>query len=58
MPPGHVDLSVLWVPIMPETSKLGPAMEEAGTRLGRALGEGIGDRHGSARTRQCIVALS
>jgi hypothetical protein len=28
--PSHVDLSVLWVPIMPETSKVGPAMEQAG----------------------------
>jgi hypothetical protein len=45
--PSHVDLSVLWVPIMPETSKLGPAMEEAGKDATETFGKataGIGDK--------------
>jgi hypothetical protein len=45
--PSHVDLSVLWVPIMPETSKLGPAMEEAGKDATESFGKatsGIGDK--------------
>jgi hypothetical protein len=45
--PSHVDLSVLWVPIMPETSKLGPAMEEAGKGATESFDKGtsgLGDK--------------
>lgn len=45
--PSHVDLSVLWVPIMPETSKLGPAMEEAGKDATESFDKGtvgLGDK--------------
>ena len=45
--PSHVDLSVLWVPIMPETSKLGPAMEDAGKDATEHFGKGshgLGDK--------------
>jgi len=38
--PSHVDLSVLFVPIMPETSKLGPAMEKAGQDATDSFGKG------------------
>jgi hypothetical protein len=47
MAPGHVDLSVLWVPIMPETSKLGPAMEDAGKSATESFDKGtsgLGDK--------------
>ena len=45
--PSHVDLSVLWIPLMPETSKLGPAMEQAGTDATESFGKGssgLGDK--------------
>lgn len=45
--PSHVDLSVLWVPIMPETSKLGPEMEKAGQSATESFGKGsekLGDK--------------
>jgi hypothetical protein len=45
--PSHVDLSVLWVPIMPETSKLGPEMEKAGKQATEDFGKGssgLGDK--------------
>lgn len=45
--PSHVDLSVLWVPIMPETSKLGPEMEKAGKQATEDFGRGssgLGDK--------------
>ena len=45
--PSHVDLSVLWVQIMPETSKLGPAMEDAGKDATEHFGKGshgLGDK--------------
>lgn len=45
--PSHVDLSVLWVPIMPETSKLGDAMEKVGKDATESFGKGtsgLGDK--------------
>lgn len=41
--PSHVDLSVLWVPIMPETSKLGPEMEKAGKDATESFQKGSSD---------------
>lgn len=46
MADGDFNLATLWVPVVPETSKVGPAMEEAGKeakgRFGSAV-SGIGD---------------
>ena len=45
--PSHVDLSVLWVPIMPETSKLGEQMEQVGKDATESFGKGsssLGDK--------------
>jgi hypothetical protein len=47
MAPSHVDLSVLWVPIMPETSKLGEQMEQVGKDATESFGKGssgLGDQ--------------
>lgn len=45
--PSHVDVSVLYLPLMPETSKLGEAMVKAGQDATESFGKGsagIGDK--------------
>ena len=43
MADGDFSLATLWVPVAPETSKVGPAMEDAGKEGKRRFGEGVKD---------------
>lgn len=43
MADGDFNLATLWIPVVPETSKVGPAMEDAGKEGSRRFGDAVKD---------------